>query len=235
MGILTKLTGSSNGTQSYSFATSKEERDNFCATIINSSSPHLGFYLLLIISSFIVTLGLIKSNLILLIGGMMIAPLLSPILAISLGITILNWRVFIRSVLVFLISALTSLIIAILIGLISPVDLESLEIIALMRSFDYYTLLIPIAAGAGASFTWAKKELNGSLPGVLITVTLLPPLTAMGLALADNNNILLRESWYIYFLNVAGIIIGSLIVFLLMGFYKSAKKLISQVEQEETK
>jgi uncharacterized membrane protein len=50
-----------------------------------------------------------------------------------------------------------------------------------MHTFDIYSWLIPIAAGAAASFTWAKKDLSSSLPGVAVTVTLLPPLAAMGL------------------------------------------------------
>lgn len=216
-----------------SLSANKNERDELCEAIINSSSPKMGFYLLLVLSTFIVTMGLLKNSLILTIGGMLVAPLLSPILSISLSLTIINLKVFIRSIRVFITSALASLLISYAIGLIADFSLFQIELIELMRITDLTAFLIPIAAGAAASFTWAKKELNSSLPGVAITVTLLPPLTVMGLSLAAKNLLIFQEALIIYFLNVVGIIIGSLIIFILMGFNRSSKKIIQQVKQEE--
>jgi len=232
MNLIQKIAKRKNFVQDYNFSATKEERDTLCASIINSSSPRTGFYLLLILSTFIVAAGLIKSNVVLIIGGMMVAPLLSPILSISLAITIFNAKVFIRSILVFIISTLATLLVAMAIGLISDFEIKNMELVSLMHSFDVATLLIPIAAGAAASFTWAKKELNSSLSGVAVTVTLLPPLVSMGLALAVKSYNTFLDSFNVYLLNVSGIIIGSLIIFLLMGFYKSGKTVIEQVEIE---
>jgi len=98
---------------------------------------------------------------------------------------------------------------------------------------DYTAFFIPIAAGAAGSFTWVKKDLNSSLPGVAITVALLPPLTVMGLALSVQNFIVFQEALHVYFLNVLGIIIGSWIIFMVMGFYKSTKKIVEEIKLEE--
>jgi len=232
MNIFRRIIGKKNFSRDYNFRATKEERDVLCTSIINSSSPRVGFYLLLVLSTFIVAAGLIKNNLILIIGGMMVAPLLSPILSISLSITIFNAKVFIRSILVFIISAMVALLVSLFIGLVSKFEIANIQILEMMHSLDIATILIPIAAGAAASFTWAKKELNSSLSGVAVTVTLLPPLAVMGLALAVKNYQIFMNSLNIYLLNVSGIIIGSLIIFLLMGFYKSSKKLVEQVEIE---
>lgn len=232
MNIFKKIANKKSAYRDYGFYASKEERDTLCSSIINSSSPRAGFYLLLILSTFIVAAGLIKNNLVLIIGGMMVAPLLSPILSISLGITIFNYKVFIRSVLVFIISFLVALLVSMFIGLIIKIDINNIEAIKMIHSFDIATILIPIAAGAAASFTWAKKELNSSLSGVAVTVTLLPPLTIMGLSLSVKNYSIFIESLNVYLLNVSGIIVGSLIIFLLMGFYRSSRSLVRQVELE---
>ncbi len=216
-----------------SFSTNKVERDELCEEIIASSSLKAGFYLLLILSTFIVTVGLLKNSLILVIGGMLVAPLLSPILSISLSITIINLKVFFRSIRIFIISALMSLLVSYLLGLIAKFSISRIELVASMRAIDLTVFLIPVAAGAAASFTWAKKELNNSLPGVAITATLLPPLTIMGLALAVKNFLIFKGALSVYLLNVLGIVLGSLIVFVLMGFHKSAKKIIKQVELED--
>lgn len=216
----------------YSFTASKEERDTLCETIITSSSAQTGFYFLLTIATLIVTVGIIKNNLILIIGGMLVAPLLSPILSLSLSILILDLKVFWRSLFVFTLSLATSLLVSILIAMFSDFDLNNLEFLKNIKEVSIFSLLVPIFAGAAASFTWAKKNLSGSLPGVAVTVTLLPPLAAMGLAISENNYDVLISSIGVYSLNVLGIISGSLLVFLIMGFYKSKKTIVKQVEIE---
>ncbi len=210
----------------------REERDELCETIINSSTPKSGFYLLLVLSTFIVTVGLLKNSIILTIGGMLVAPLLSPILSISLSLTIFNLRVFIRSIKVFLISTIASLCVSYFLGLIANFNIIQIELISFMRATDLTFFLIPMAAGAAASFTWAKKELNSSLPGVAVTVSLLPPLTVMGLSLSTQNFSIFMEALNIYLLNVSGIILGSLIIFIILGFRQSSKKIIREVQEE---
>lgn len=216
----------------YAFSATKEERDELCQTIITSSSPQPGFYFLLAISTIIVAVGLIKSNLILIIGGMLVAPLLSPILSLSLAILILDFKVFGRSIIVFILSALASLFVASIIGLISDFNLTELNYLILMEDIGLVTMLIPMAAGAAASFTWAKKNLSGALAGVAVTVTLLPPLAVMGLALAIKNYEIFMTALGVYGLNVLGIVVGSLFIFLIMGFYKAEKTIVRQIEIE---
>lgn len=221
-----------NTNNDYSFSSNKEERDDLCETIITSSSAQPGFYFLLIIATFIVTVGLIKNNLILIIGGMLVAPLLSPILALSLSILILDLKVFWRSLLIFIFSAITSLVVSTLLALFSDFNLAELDFLKNIREVGIFSFLVPVLAGAAASFTWAKKNLSGALPGVAVTVTLLPPLAAMGLAISESNYDILMSSLGIYSLNVLGIISGSLLIFLIMGFHKSKKTIIKQVEIE---
>ncbi len=216
----------------YAFSATKEERDELCQTIITTSSPQPGFYFLLAISTIIVAIGLIKGNLILLIGGMLVAPLLSPILSLSLAILILDFKVFWRSIIIFILSALASLFVAAIIGLISNFNLTELNYLILMEDIGLFTILIPMAAGAAASFTWAKKNLSGALTGVAVTVTLLPPLAVMGLALAAENYEIFMTAFGVYALNVLGIVVGSLFIFLIMGFYRAEKTIVKQVEIE---
>ena len=232
MKLLNFLGVNKNTTHDYAFSATKEERDELCQTIITSSSPQPGFYFLLAISTIIVTVGLIKSNLILIIGGMLVAPLLSPILSLSLAILILDFKVFWRSIIIFISSALAGLLVAALIGLSSDFNLVELNYLLLMEDIGLFTMLIPMAAGAAASFTWAKKNLSGALPGVAVTVTLLPPLAVMGLALAVENYEIFTTALGVYALNVLGIIVGSLFIFLVMGFYKAEKTILKQVEIE---
>ncbi len=210
----------------------QSDRNKFCETIIESSAPKFDFYLLVVLSTLIVSFGLILDNVVLVIGGMLVTPLLSPILAISLGIVILNFKVIFRSFRIFLYSAFWSLFIAFLVGHFNKFDINSITILGKME-FGYVTFIIAFIAGLAASYTWVKPDLNSILPGIAITVTLIPPLTASGLALTLKKLDYFYQFIAVTGLNVLGILLASMLVFTVLHFYKSRKKLIAEVIDEE--
>jgi uncharacterized membrane protein len=95
------------------------------------------------------------------------------------------------------------------------------------------TFFISVIAGLAASYTWVKPTLNETLPGIAITVTLIPPLSAIGLAVADTDWIIFGDVLKVLLLNVFGIVITSILVFSLMDFYKAKKKIKEEIEEEE--
>ena len=214
------------------FKISQADRNNFCEEIIDSSAPRSDFYLLVILSSLVVSLGMIRDNIILVIGGMMITPILSPLMAISLGIIILNLKVIIRSLRVFFTSFSLGLIVAAMVEFFSNVDLETISIIKILEP-SWYTFTVALVAGIAASYTWAKPNLNSNLPAIAITVTLIPPLAAIGLAFGSGNWVIAFDSFLVLLINIAGIILASLVVFIFMQFYKSKKKILAEVKEEE--
>ncbi|PLX21197.1 hypothetical protein C0584_03215 [Candidatus Parcubacteria bacterium] len=210
----------------------QSDRNHFCTTIIESSAPKFDFYFLVVLSTLIVSFGLILDNVVLVIGGMLVTPILSPILALSLGVVILNAHVLARSLKIFFYSATWTLFIAFLVGHFNIFDIESITLLNNLE-VGWIPFVIAFIAGLAASYTWVKPDLNSILPGIAITVTLIPPLTASGLSLS------LKELDYFYRfiavtgLNISGILVASIIVFTLLQFYKSRKRLISEVKEEE--
>ncbi|MDD2680564.1 MAG: TIGR00341 family protein [Patescibacteria group bacterium] len=210
------------------FTLSKEERNNFCRELIDSSSLKSEFYFLLVVSIFITMAGLLKNSVILIIGGMLVAPLLSPILSISLAIVIRNGHVAWRAVKIFLITTILALIVSMLIGSVFSFKTSEMEMIEKI-GVNGFDLLIAALAGAAASLTWAKKNLSNNLAGVAITVTLLPPLVLAGIGLAALDYYIFIDAITTYLLNVGGIIIGSLIIFIILKFQEARKKVIADV------
>jgi uncharacterized hydrophobic protein (TIGR00271 family) len=208
------------------------DRHKFCSHIIDCSAPSSDFYFLVILSTAIVALGILANNIILVIGGMLVTPLLSPLLAIALGMVIGDLKVTLRSVKVFLSAFLFAFIVAFVLGKFSSANIAELELIKLM-SPSFITFFIAIVAGLAASYTWAKPGLNETLPGISIAITLIPPLTAIGLAAADENWIIFISVFQVLILNILGIILTSFIMFALMDFYKARKKVIKEVKKEE--
>src|SRR3989339_621797 len=199
------------------FKISQACRNKFCSHIIDSSAPRIDFYFLIILSSSIVSLGLLIDNV---------------ILAISLGMVISDHRVLIRSVKVFLLATIYSFLVALIIGFVAPRNLNEIGLIDIMKP-SLFGLLVAIIAGLAASYTWVKPELTVNLAGIAVTVTLLPPLVATGLTIANGEWLLFRNTLNTFILNVFGIIVASLVVFSLMDFYKAKKMVIAEVKEEE--
>jgi len=214
------------------FEVCQSDRHKFCANIIDSSSPRGGFYFLVTLSTLIVAFGLLTNNIILVIGGMLVTPLLSPVMAVALGIVIGDIKVTWRSIKVLFSSSLFAVLIAFVLGIFSDVQIEKIELIKTMQP-SVITFIVAIIAGLVASYAWAKPGLNDVLPGIAITVTLIPPLTALGLVASVNNWPIVVDLLNVLWLNLFGIILGGLVILALMDFYKARKKVIKEVKEEE--
>jgi uncharacterized hydrophobic protein (TIGR00271 family) len=212
------------------FKVSQGDRYKFCSNLIDSSAPKVDLYFLVILSTLIVALGLLADNVILVIGGMLVTPLLSPILAIALGIVISDYQVIRRSVKIFLVAFTLAFLVAFIVGLFGSVQVGEIGLIKIMMP-SLFTFFVALVAGLAASYTWVKPNLNSTLPGVAIT--LIPPLTAIGLAVADRDWLIFNNVLKTLLLNIFGIIVASLIVFSLMDFYKAKEKVLAEVKEEE--
>lgn len=210
------------------------DRHKFCSHIINSSSPKPDFYFLVVLSTLIVALGLLANNIILVIGGMLVTPLLSPMLAIALGLVIGDFKVTVRSVKVFLNASFFAIFIAFIVGLFGTIKMSEITLVKTMVP-SLLMFFIAVVVGVAASYAWAKPGLNDTLPGVAIAVTLIPPLTTIGLAAASREWVILINVVKVLLLNIFGIILASFVVFTLMDFYKAKKKVIKEVREEEKK
>ena len=211
---------------------SQADRHKFCSYIIEASAPKTDFYFLVILSTLIVSMGLLADNVVLVIGGMLVTPILSPVLAVALGIIINEKKVVWRSVRIFLSAFGFAITSAFLVGIFSSTDLNEIMLIEVMTP-SLFTFFIALIAGIAASYSWAKPGLSETLPGIAITVTLIPPLTAIGLTLADGEWMLFTDVLKTFLLNIAGILFASIVIFSLMDFYKAKKKIVEEVKEEE--
>lgn len=213
------------------FTLSKSERNTFFRELIDSSALKSEFYFLLIVSIFITMAGLLKNSVILIIGGMLVAPLLSPVLAISLAIVIKNGKAAWRAIRIFLITTIVALVASTLIGSVFSFKTGEMDMMAKI-GVNGFDIFIAALAGAAASLTWAKKNLS-NLAGVAITVTLLPPLVMAGLGLAALDYYIFVDAIKTYLLNVGGIVVGSVVIFIILKFQEARKRVISDIEEAD--
>ncbi len=203
--------------------------------LIERSGAGATYYVLLTISSIIIASGLLLGNATIVIGGMLVTPVLTPLLAIALGLSVGEMPMIQRtSVLLlksFAIVAAASFLMAIVLGASQPAfNLEND-----IRSAILY-FIVALASGAAATIAWTRKELSDILPGVAIAVSLVPPMSLVGIWLSVLNFDAARFYFSVFLLNLFGIIIGSLVIFLMLKFYKTSEKIhkkVVTVEAEE--
>jgi len=192
---------------------------------VENSKPDGDYYKLLIGAILIAIGGILTDSIPVVIASMIIAPLATPILAISLGLVGRDWRYVGRNIIVLVFSSF----VAFAIGISAAMILKDDRVPDILISFDgnqVIAVMVAVVAGAiGASGVVRQKVASAAL-GVAIAVSLMPPLVATAIGLAPGGTPF-AGSLTLYILNVIGIIAAGTIVFGLLGLgktYRSIKK-----------
>ena len=148
-----------------------------------ASIPSFGFFYMLGLASAIATFGLIANSAPAIIGAMIIAPLMAPILSLSYGLATFDRRLVTRSA----ITVTAGMILVVLIAFVSifafGMRITGSEILSRTAptSLD---LGVALAAGGAAAFSQTRRSIASSIAGVAIAVALVPPLAVSGIGLA---------------------------------------------------
>ena len=144
------------------------------------------FFVLLILATIIATAGIIGDSTATVIGAMIVAPLMTPIMATAAALIMGNMsRALNRLTLVF-IGVITVVILSWLAGLLYPsiVSFTQNSQIVARVSPRLIDLVAALASGAAGAFCLSRDDIADSLPGVAIAISLVPPLCVVGLSLS---------------------------------------------------
>lgn len=221
----------------------EKDKSKAVEKLISDSTPDRDFFLMIILSILMATFGLLLNNMAVVIGSTLIAPILYSILSLSLGIVMADFKLILRSVYTILKTiafGVGGAAIATLVFSFSEEEKYSRIITSVEPSFLY--IAVAIIAGFAASFALVKPGLNETLPGVAISVALIPPLAAAGIGIAKLDGSIISNSLILFILNIIGIVFASMVNFSLMKFYlerkvaeKTVKKEEARMEKEEGK
>lgn len=202
---------------------SRKERVDAIERLISQGTFHSGYYLLLLLATSIVTPGLLLDNVAVIIGGMILAPLLIPLLSISLSLVSGNTAGFVRSMKILIISIiLTIATSALLTTILAEAGLVVNWIPDRINTGVY--IFIAFCSGVAAAFAWVKENLSSSVAGVAVAVSLLPPLCAVGVGLALKQTMLMQNSAVLFLANLVGICMAGFLVFWILGFIDSGSE-----------
>ncbi len=189
-------------------------------TIQNNTHFSFSFIILLVVSSIVSTLGLLLNNTAVIIGGMIISPLMWPLMKISIGITYERKLLIRHAISLLLLSILISLIAAYLIATISPLKHLNNEILT-RTTPTILDIFVALSAGIIAAMALIQKKISSSLAGVAIATSLMPPLCVAGIGLSLYSFDTFSGGFLLFLANVVSIIFSSILVFLIVGVKKN--------------
>lgn len=179
------------------------------------------FVTLMVFSSSIAALGLMNDSTAVVIGAMLVAPLMTPIMAFAAALVQTWTSRLLESLAIVVGGAVVAIAMGYLwtaliprVGPDSPVPAEVLA----RTAPNLVDLGIAILAGAAGAYVTVRSEAGSALPGVGIAVALVPPLAAVGVTLAADRADLARGALLLFLTNFAAIGLASGVTFALAGF-----------------
>lgn len=144
------------------------------------------FWILLLLSAVIATAGVVADSTATVIGAMIVAPLMTPILGTALAVVLADRNHVLRSVLLVIGGALVVIAIGLIVGLIdAPLDgFATNTQVAGRINPRLIDLLAALATGTVGAFALVRSDISDTLPGVAIAISLVPPLAVVGLLLS---------------------------------------------------
>ena len=171
---------------------------------------------LLIVSTIIACCGLLSDSAAVVIGAMLVAPMMRPVMTTAAAIT-LGWsKAFYQFIALTACMAIGAVLIALAFAWISP-DLVEMPGQVLARTKPtFFDLIIALAAGAGGAYTMTRKE-SSAIPGVAMAVALLPPLASCGILLVFHEEALALKAFILFATNFVAMVLAGALMFMAVG------------------
>lgn len=187
--------------------------------LIQRSRWKSNFSLMMLMAVVVAIMGLSANSAAVVIGAMLIAPLMTPVLGIAASIAMALGPALIRSITTVVLATLGAIGLGYIAGLIPGVGTDTLSPQVLARTApDIRDLFVAVAAGIAGSYATARPDVSSSLPGVAVAVALVPPLAVVGMTLEAGRADLAGGALLLYVTNLSAIVAVSTVVFVLAGF-----------------
>ena len=186
----------------------------------DKTAKRTGFLIMLTLAGLIAIAGVLTDSTATVIGAMIIAPLGTPILGIGLGIVTGHLSLVVRSIL----WVLLGLVIVVVLGLVfaifvaTPQSLETNSQVVGRTSPSLMDLVAALATGFAGGFAMCRKDLSAVLPGVAISISLVPPLGVVGVCAGQGLWSDALGALVLFLSNVLALVIAGSIVFTMGGY-----------------
>ncbi|MGD9090882.1 MAG: TIGR00341 family protein [Desulfobacterales bacterium] len=190
-------------------------REELYEDIKSIASGSRTFYLMVFLASCVAAIGLLRGNVAIIIGAMVLAPLLGPNMGMAFAATLGDAKLAKKSLLTNVSGSALALLIAVCIGWFATVDLDHPQIVSRI-DVSYADVVLASASGAAGALSFTAG-VSASLIGVMVAVALLPPLMVFGLLLGGSFYSESINAFLILATNIVCLNISAVVMFLIQG------------------
>lgn len=194
-----------------------EERVSIYKSVFGDASPDQYFLGMVILSCTVATYGLLSNSTAIVIGAMLIAPLMGPILGGALAVATNNLLLLKISAKAEALGAITAIVLSALLTLILPQAELTPEVMG-RTTPTILDLVVALASGAAGTYAICVKPQGATLPGAAIATALMPPLCVVGIGLAKQNFPVVSGSFLLFLANMIAINVAAIAMFEVAGF-----------------
>ncbi|MFW6279099.1 MAG: TIGR00341 family protein [Bacillota bacterium] len=169
------------------------------------------FVLLVLLSAIVASSGLLKDNVPVIVGAMVIAPLLGPNMGLALSVTIGDLELGKKAIKTNFVGIALAFGVSVLIGALVPTNPMSQEIM-IRTAVGWGDIVLALAAGAAGSLAFTTG-ISGAVIGVMIAVALLPPLNVSGILLGNGELIPALGAFLLFASNIICINLAAIVTF----------------------
>jgi uncharacterized hydrophobic protein (TIGR00271 family) len=179
---------------------------------------NIDFIVMMALATALAALGLLQNSTPVVIGAMLVAPLMSPLIGSGFALVQGNLDLFLGSMKAMSYGVICGFLISFLLGFCTLEYELTLEVIA-RGNVNFLDLLVAFLSGVAAAYSMGRPELFATIAGVAIAAALVPPLAVVGIACASGVYWLAGASAVLLITNLVAIILGAAFVFRCLGVH----------------
>lgn len=183
------------------------------------------FFVLLLLATVIATFGVLSDSTATVIGAMIVAPLMGPIMAAAAAIVMGSAQRALRALALVAAGVAATILLSWLLALGMPDVTISIGYNSQITSRvapGLFALVTALASGAAGAYIIMREEIADSMGGVAIAISLVPPLCVVGIALSQGNWDAAGGAMLLFLTNFLAILLAGGIVFLVSGLGRLA-------------
>jgi len=185
------------------------------------------FMALIVLSASIAGFGLLADSAGVVIGAMLVAPLMTPILAAAAATVRADNRLLVLALLTIVAGTAGAILVGYVVGVLAGDSVSATtELPGELAGRTYPGLLdlgVAVSAGAAAGYIVPRRSAVSALPGVGIAVALVPPLATVGITWQLGRSTDAWNALLLFLTNLAAIIFSASIMLLIAGFRPRVK------------
>jgi uncharacterized hydrophobic protein (TIGR00271 family) len=187
----------------------------------------VNFFVLLLLATVIATYGVLSRSTATVIGAMIVAPLMGPIMATTAAVVMGSAQRAWRALALVVVGVLSVILLSALLTMIIPDVVisftENGEITSRIQP-GLFALFTALGAGAAGAFIISRAEIADSMGGVAIAISLVPPLCVVGISLSQGEWRAAGGSLLLFLTNFFAILFAGGLVFMALGLGRVARE-----------